>query len=117
MNDNMGPVQTTSTAGAVNAAMNDRDNESEASSRQYATVNSNERIAFDHIPHNVIESRSNSYSSSSSALPSPQNDVPNSSLRPNVAYGIDANKRGRGERGGMINGKRAPMRPPPRPPH
>ena len=109
MNEGMGPNQSsTDLVGA-----HEIDAESERSSRQYATVDSNQRLADMLVTaHNAIE-RSDSDSTAVSMTPA-HNDVPSSSLRPNVAYGIEQKRERNGR--GFVNGRKAPMRPPPRPP-
>lgn len=87
----------------------DIDAESE-SDRSYATVSPTHRLAssVNHVAHNVLsQSSSNSTTASTTVT-----DVPRSSLRPNIAYGLEQRRNERK----MVNGIRAPMRPPPRPP-
>ena len=88
MNEGLGPTTTPI----------DLDEDNDRTSRQYATVTALDRNHDSTSPPAVSASRS---------------DVPNSSLRVNVAYGIEQkNQRERG----LVNGLRVPMRPPPRPP-
>lgn len=80
------------------------------SDRSYATVSTNQRLAntVNHVAHNILsECSSNSTTASTSA-----SDVPRSSLRPNIAYGLEQKRNERK----IVNGIKAPMRPPPRPP-
>jgi hypothetical protein len=107
MNEGLGP--THSSMNLVTG--HDVDVESDSTSRQYATVDSNQRLA-DMLASQGALSRSNSSNCSTSVTT--ENDVPSSSLRPNIAYGVEQN---RGEGRGYVNGRKAPMRPPPRPPH
>ena len=87
MNEGLGPNTTAA----------DLEQHTDRSSRQYATVAPNDR----------------DYSISPPAVNTSRSDVPNSSLRPNVAYGVERNRQqGRA----VVNGLKVPMRPPPRPP-
>ena len=87
MNEGLGPTTT-----AVDLDETDR------SSRQYATVASHDHDYGRSSPTAATTSRS---------------DVPNSSLRANVAYGIEQKRQ---REGGLVHGLRVPLRPPPRPP-
>ena len=111
-----------STVALTTAADTIDDGASERSSRQYATVDTNKRlaqIALNHIPHHDVLDNTSSTASSAASTPvsnagfAADNDVPRSSLQANIAYGIEQKR----QRGGIVNGIRAPMRPPPRPPH
>lgn len=80
------------------------------SDRSYATVSPTHRLAstVNQVAHNVLsESSSNSTTASTTVT-----DVPQSSLRANIAYGLEQRRNERK----IVNGIRAPMRPPPRPP-
>ena len=112
MNEGLGPTQSSMNL----VGSHDIDTESERSSRQYATVDSNQRLAD--LMANMQESgadRTSSTYSSSVSQSAVENDVPSASLRPNVAYGIEQQKIQQNG-GGYVNGRRTPMRPPPRPP-
>lgn len=80
------------------------------SDRSYATINPNQRLAdtMNHVTHNILSE----YSSNSTTASTSISDVPRSSLRPNIAYGVEQKRNERK----IVNGIRAPMRPPPRPP-
>lgn len=108
INEGLGPTRS-----SVNLVGNqDIDTESITSSRQYATVDSNQRLAD--LMATIQQTSPDGSSTYSSSVPpsSAENDVPRSSLRPNVAYGIDKGQNGRG----YVNGRKAPMKPPPCPP-
>ena len=117
INEGMGPTQSSMNLVGNN---DNADMESDRSSRAYATVDSNQRRAdfmANVQQHAAADRTSSSYSSSvstSTAENTAANDVPTSSLRPNVAYGIEQQKRQNG--GGYVNGRKTPLRPPPRPP-
>lgn len=102
MNDGLGPAACTTV---------DVDDNTDGMSRQYATVDSNQRLAstVNRVMHDILSERS----SSSTTATSPSIDVPTSFLRANIAYGIEQKQ----NKGRIVNGIRAPMRPPPRPPH
>ena len=87
MNEGLGPTTT-----AV-----DLDEETDRSSRQYATV-----ASYDH-----------DNGRSPTAATTSRSDVPNSSLRANIAYGIEQKRQ---REGGLVHGLKVPLRPPPRPP-
>ena len=74
--------------------------------RFYATVSHTHRLAslVNHGAHNILSESSNSAAASTTVT-----DIPQSSLKPNIAYGRIERK--------MVNGIGAPMRPPQRPPH
>ena len=86
---------------------NDIDAESD---RSYATVSPTHRLAstVNHVPHNVLSDTSSNSTTASTTV----TDVPRSSLRPNIAYGLEQRRNERK----VVNEIRAPMRPPPRPP-
>lgn len=118
MNEGMGPDQPTTinTLASQDNETQNLDAVSERSSRQYATVDSNQRQADNFNSFNPLD-RSTSSTALTVTSPTDNNDVPDSSLRPNVAYGLEQKrKRAAGVGGGYINGVRMPMRPPPRPP-
>lgn len=78
------------------------------SDRSYATVSPTHRLGstVNHVPHDVLSECS---SNSTTASTTVTTDVPQFSLRPNIAYGLDQRRNERK----VVNGIRAPMRPPP----
>ena len=85
INDGMGP-DSPSTNYHIPIPQNAADTtlSSDRTSQQYATVDPNQRLA-DRLAQALDYSPTTTTSSSSSS----ENDVPSSSLRPNIAYGLE----------------------------